>query len=323
MTSRRELLLGATAAGFAVFGQRLTAVMARASQPATPVSFPVPVGACDCHTHVYDPKQFPFWSGRTYTPESASVDEMRSLHSALHIDRVVIVNSAVYGTDNAVTIDAIRRLGPRARGIALIDEKTTDSQLDQLDRGGMRGIRVNFETFGIPDPATARKQLRTAVERLAGRGWHIQLYTRLSLLDALQDQIMSSPLPVVFDHFVLAQASLGLDQPGFGTLLSLLRTGNAYVKISAPYRISARPPDYVDAAPLAAALVAANPERVLWGSDWPHPDSTIVPGRRATDVTPLYQVDDGRVLNELARWTPDVDQRKKILVENPARLYGF
>jgi predicted TIM-barrel fold metal-dependent hydrolase len=126
---------------------------------------------------------------------------------------------------------------------------------------------------------------------------------------------------VVFDHFGGAQAALGVDQPGFGTLLKLVKSGKAYVKISAPYRSSTKAPDYPDVAPLAKALIAANLQRIVWGSDWPHPGPA--PGGNATAIAPLYQIDDGRVLNQLPVWAPDAAQRKTILVENPARLYGF
>lgn len=322
--SRRDLLLSAAAGMAGAFHESAVNVFADAPQPSTPVAFDVPTGACDCHTHVFcDPKRFPFWSGRSYTPEPASVPEMRALHRVLHMDRVVVVNPSVYGTDNGCTLDAIRQLGPRARGIAVIDGNISDAQLDQLSRGGIRGIRLNLETSGITDPAVARRQFQNAANRLAGRGWHIQINTRLPVVEALQEQVVDSPVPVVFDHFAQAQASLGTGQQGFEALLRVIRSGKAYVKISGAYRLSTHTPDYADVAPLAKALIAANPLRVLWGTDWPHPDSARVPGRTATDVAPLLRVDDGRVLNQLAVWVPDPAQRTTILVENPATLYGF
>jgi predicted TIM-barrel fold metal-dependent hydrolase len=162
------------------------------------------------------------------------------------------------------------------------------------------------------------------VERIKGRSkWHIQVYTRLSVIEGIKDLVMAAPMPTVFDHFGGAQGPLGVSQPGFDTLLTLVRTGKAYVKISAPYRSSTKAPDYPDVAPLAKALIAANPQRMLWGSDWPHPDSAQVSGRKFTDIAPLQQIDDGRVFNQLPVWAPDAAVRKTILVENPARLYGF
>lgn len=322
MISRRTLLTNA-AAGVMTFGRRAMPMLAKAAQPSTPVNFAIPAGACDCHTHIFgDPRRFAFAPTRTYTPEPASVQEMRSLHRALHVDRVVVVQPSVYGTDNSCTLDAIKQLGARARGVAVIDEKTADATLDEMNRAGIRGIRLNFSTAGINDPAAARRRFRWAVDRIKNRQWHIQINTRLAVIEAIKDEVMAVPLPIVFDHFGAAEASRGVQQPGFDTLLNLVRTGKAYVKISAPYSVSKRA-DYADVAPLAKALVDANVRRILWGTNWPHPDSAQVPGRKATDIAPLQQIDDGRVFNQLAVWVPDSAQRKTILVDNPAALYGF
>jgi predicted TIM-barrel fold metal-dependent hydrolase len=322
MVTRRELLIGMAAAGTAALIRPIESAWASASQPQTAVNFDVPPGACDSHTHIFgDPAQFPLASSRVYTPEQASIPEMRSLHKALHTDRVVIVNPTIYGTDNSCSLDAIKQLGPGARGVAVIDEKTTDADLDQMYRGGMRAIRLNLETQGQSDPVVAGQRFRVAVERAKGHKYHVQLYTRLSVIEAIKDQLAAAPVPVVFDHFGGALGSLGVQQPGFDALLNLVRTGKAYVKISAPYRSSTQAPDYPDVTPLAKALVAANPERILWGSDWPHPSQ--IPGRPVTEITPLFQIDDGRVLNLLPVWVPIAAQRKTILVENPARLFGY
>jgi predicted TIM-barrel fold metal-dependent hydrolase len=323
MLSRREVLIGTAAAGAAAL-IRGTTVFASAAQPSTPVNFDVPAGACDTHTHVFgDPQRFPFAAARAYTPEQASIAEMRALHRALHTERVVIVHPSVYGPDNSCTLDGMKQLGSNVRGIAVIDEKTTEAALDEMDRAGMRGIRVNLETSGQSDPAVSRQLFQEAVGRMKRRSrWHIQVYTRLSVIEAIKEQVMDAPVPVVFDHFGGAQAALGVSQPGFDTLLNLVRTGKTYVKISAPYRSSTQPPDYADVAPLAKALIAANPQHILWGSDWPHPASPVA-HRPVTDVTPLWQVDDGRIFNQLPIWAPDAALRKTILVENPAKLYGF
>jgi predicted TIM-barrel fold metal-dependent hydrolase len=149
------------------------------------------------------------------------------------------------------------------------------------------------------------------------------MYVGTPVISAIKDLVHASPVPVVFDHFGGAQASLGLSQPGFGDLLQLVRSGRAYVKISGAYRASAQAPDYPDIAPFARALISANPRRIVWGTDWPHPDSSQKPGRLATDVAPLYTIDDGRILNLLAAWVPDPAAQRLILVENPARLYRF
>jgi len=323
MLSRRGILQGAAAAGLAALASRPSELFGKAAQPSTAVNFAVPAGATDCHVHVYqDPQRFAYAPGRPYTPEVVTVDELRSLHRALHMDRVVVVQTTVYGTDNANTLDAIRQLGSRARGVAVIDENTPDSALDEMDRAGVRGIRINLETAGVTDPAAGRKRFQEAVERIRGRKWHIQIYARLSVIDGIREQVAAAPMPVVFDHFGGTQAALGVDQPGFASLLGLVRTGKAYVKISAAYRSSAKVPDYPDVTPIAKALVAANPRQIIWGSDWPHP-ATPVPGHKNTEITPLSQIDDGRILNLLPVWVPDPAVRKTILVENPGRLYGF
>jgi predicted TIM-barrel fold metal-dependent hydrolase len=318
MLNRRHLLLASIAAGVAMPSRTL---LAKAAQPSTPVNFDVPAGAVDSHTHIHDPEKFPFFAGRVYTPEPASPEEMAALHKALHIQRVVIVTPSVYGTDNRATVYGMKARGNDARGVAVIDDKTTDSELDALGQAGIRGIRINLATSGVSDPKIGRARFENAIARMKARGWHIQIYTDLPLIPAIKDLIATAPMPVVFDHFGGAQAALGLEQPGFADLLEVVKSGKAYVKISGAYRASNIAPDYPDAAPLARALIAANPDRIIWGSDWPHPNSSS--GKPAMELTPLYQIDDGRLLNLLPVWAPDAAVRKKILVDNPVKLYGF
>jgi predicted TIM-barrel fold metal-dependent hydrolase len=321
MLTRRAILLGSIAAGVTMNDR--TAV-AKAAQPATKVNFDLPAGACDCHTHIHgDPEKFPFFAGRVYTPEPASPEEMAALHKALHIERVVIVTPSVYGTDNSATLFGMKARGATARGVAVIDEKTPENDLDAFDQAGIRGIRLNLATSGTSDPAMGRQRFQAAVERVKGRNWHIQMYTNLAVISAIKDLVADSPVPVIFDHFGGAEAKLGPAQPGFTDLLHLLQSGNAYVKISGAYRSSDLAPDYGDVAPLARAMIAANSDRIVWGTDWPHPNSVTPPGRKPTEVTPLFQIDDGRLLNQLPVWAPDIAIRRKILVDNPARLYGF
>ncbi len=323
MPTRREILIQTAVAGAAILAGRVKSALAMASQPKTRVDFDVPDGACDCHTHVFgDPHRFPFFDGRTYTPESASVAELERMHRALHIERTVIVQPSVYGTDNSCTLDAIRKIGPNARGIAVIGDQTTTAQLDEMHRRGIRGIRINLETAGVEDPSIAKQRFKAATEIVKRRhDWHIQIYTSLGLIAALRDEIAASSVPVVFDHFGGLQAADGPHQPGLAALLALVESGKGYVKLSAPYRASKLAPDFSDVARFAKALVAANPRRVLWGTDWPHPQTKA--GRPAHEVTPLVQIDDGRDLNLFAKWVPDPAQRKMILADNPAHLYGF
>lgn len=297
---------------------------ARASQVSTPVNFAIPAHACDCHTHIFgDPARFPLFAGRTYTPETALPEEMSRLHAALHIQRVVIVTPSVYGTDNSATLYGMKARGANARGVAVIDEKTPASELNRLRRDGFRGIRLNLATGGKADPATGRRRFQAAAAQVKGLNWHIQMFASLAVIAGVRDLVLASDVPVVFDHFGGINAALGTDQPGFGDMVDLLRSGKAYVKISGAYRASTHGPDYADVAPFAKALIEANADRVLWGSDWPHPNTAISTDRKTTDIIPLLQIDDGRLLNQLPVWAPDVAVRTKILVENPARLYGF
>jgi len=316
MLTRRDILAGAAAL---VSSQ---ASYGKASQPATAVNFPVPPNSCDCHTHIFgDPKQFPLWSGRSYTPETALPAEMSALHRALHMARVVIVTPSVYGTDNSATLYGMKARRASARGVAVIDDHTSERDLDAMGAAGIRGIRLNLAASG-QTTAVARQLFQAAVVRMKSRGWHVQVYTNLAVISGIKDLVQSAPVPAVFDHFGGAQAAQGLEQPGFADLVELVRAGRAYVKISGAYRSSTQAPDYADVAPLAKALIAANADRVVWGSDWPHP-AGAAPGRPVTDVSPPFQIDDGRVLNQLAVWAPEPAIRRKILVDNPARLYGF
>ena len=299
-------------------------VLAKAAQPSTPVNFEIPAGACDCHTHIHpDPAKFPFFAGRVYTPELASPEEMTALHKALKIERVVIVTPSIYGTDNSATLFGMAARGPTARGVAVIDDKTSESDLDLMGKAGIRGVRLNLATGGVNDPNVARPRFTAAVERMKARGWHVQIYTNMPMITAVKDLLMASPVPVVFDHFGGAQAAKGVEQPGFSDLVDLVKAGKAYVKISGAYRASNAGPDFAECTPLAKALISANADRIVWGTDWPHPDSVTPAGKQITDVTPLFQIDDGRLLNQLAVWAPDAAVRKKILVDNPAQLYGF
>ncbi|MDI1262425.1 MAG: amidohydrolase family protein [bacterium] len=319
MLTPRSMLLASIAAGV-IMNDRT----AKAAQPATPINFDVPAGACDCHTHIHpDPAKYPFSSGRVYTPELALPEEMAELHKALRMERVVIVTPSIYGTDNSATLFGMAARGATARGVAVIDDKTSESDLDAMGKAGIRGIRLNLATGGVNDPTVGRPRFSAAVERIKARGWHVQLFTSLAMITAIKDLVLTSPVPVVFDHFGGARAALGVDQPGFADLVELVKSGKAHVKISGAYRASKLGPDYADATPLARQLISANPDRIVWGTDWPHPNSVTPAGKQVTDVTPLFQIDDGRLLNQLPVWTADAGIRKKILVDNPARLYGF
>lgn len=293
----------------------------------TDPGFDPPQGACDCHTHVFGPPdRFPFAPDRVYTPGVAAVESLAALHHALRLDRAVIVQPSPYGADNSCTVDGLQRLwkefGRQARAIAVIDRRTSDAELRALHDAGVRGVRVNLETSGVHDPAAARVLLEEAAARVAPLGWHVQTFTSLPVIAALRDVLARLPVPLVIDHFGRAQGALGPAQPGFDALLELVGSGQAYVKISAAYRISEQP-DHADVAPLARALIDANPDRVVWGTDWPHPGGHRRAPHERDEIEPFRPEDDGRALNRLQTWAPDAAVLRRILVDNPARLYDF
>ena len=280
-------------------------------------------GICDCHVHVYQPaSQFPFWPGRHYTPADAPIEDMLALHRAIGVQRAVIVHPSPYGTDNSSLLWLLDTLGANARGVAVIDEHTTPEDLATLHASGVRGTRLNLETRGQRDPDSARRQILRTVRQTAALGWHVQLFVDLSVIEGLHDTIMSLPSMVVFDHFGRLNAAAGMRQPGMDALLSLVHAGKAYVKLSAPYRISDLP-DYGDVAPFAHALIKANPDRMLWGSDWPNsfpPKGTV----RQPEVPEPFRAEDNlAAIRRLVEWAGSAGVARKILVDNPARLYEF
>jgi predicted TIM-barrel fold metal-dependent hydrolase len=286
----------------------------------TAPAFEVPRNACDSHTHVFGPdNKFPFSPKRLYTPGPASMEDLEALHRTLHVDRVVVVHPSPYGADNSCTVDAVRKLGHRARGIAVIDDTINDRALANMHASGIRGVRVNLESYGESDPTVAARHLQQAAQRVTHFGWHVQTYTNLGILEALYETILALPTRLVVDHFGRPQAARGTTQPGLEQFLALLRSGRVYVKISAAYRIS-QEPDYADAALIARAMIDANPERVVWGTDWPHPGAAK---RDPAVIEPFRPEDDGAALNRLAGWTKTRTELQKILVDNPARLYQF
>ena len=324
MLSRRTVLLGGVMAGAAGMLRRTGVVEAAASQPITKINFDVPSGATDCAVHVFgDTKRHPYWQGRTYTPEPATVAELKQVMRAIGFDRVVVVQASTYGTDNSCVVDSIRELGSGARGVAVIDEKTTEASLDDMHRGGIRGIRLSLGNQGGTDPAATRQLLRVAAERMKNRkGWSMLISGSPATFAVVRDEIASVTVPIVIDHFGEPRVEDGVGQPGFATVLNLVKSGKAYVKLSNADNL-ARKADLSDMTPYAKALIAANPERIVWGTAWPHPSAGTVPGRKSTDLAVHRAVDDGRVMNMLPVWAPDAAVRKMILVDNPARLYGF
>jgi predicted TIM-barrel fold metal-dependent hydrolase len=303
---------------------------AKAPQPSTPVNFDMPSGACDCHVHIFGPQdRFPMVAKRLNTPPLALPEELVAMHRFCHYERVVVVTPSNYGTDNHATLYGMAAFPGTARGVAVIDENTTEEELNKLRACGVRGIRLGFAMASITDPGPAQKSLKFAIDRAKAYGWHIQLYADPKLLGALKETFAAAPVTFVFDHFGGITAEFGLEQPGLADILELVRSGKAYVKIG-PDRAWAYPdpgprakPNYAAIVPIAKAFIAANPDRIVWGTDWPHPCAVLAPGKKVTDLTPDYPIDDGDVLNQLPIWAPDAAIRQKILVTNPARLYDF
>ena len=323
MLTRREVLVGGLLAGASGLVRDAGVAHATAAQPRTKVTFAVPPGATDCATHIYnDPKRHPFFEGRTYTPEPATVPELKQMMRALNLERVVVVQASTHGTDNAIVLDSIRELGAGARGVAIIDEKTTDASLDDMHRGGVRGIRLMLGNQGATDLAAARERLRVAGGRLKNRkGWSALVSGSPATWEALRADLAAFPATIVIDHFGEPRVADGVGQAGFTAVLSLVKSGKAYVKLSNADTLTQS--DMSDVTPYAKALIAANPQRAVFGTAWPHPSANAPAGRKSTDLALHRQTDDGQVMNMLAVWAPDAALRKMILVDNAARLYDF
>lgn len=282
----------------------------------------LPEGACDCHVHVFGPpERYPFAPDRVYTPGEADEEMLLALHGRLGIDRVVLVQPSPYGFDNARMIAALARLGERARAVAVVSADAPEQELIALKATGVSGLRLNVDTAGVVDPAAVWTALATQSDRCARLGWHTQILTRLSVIEALESRIATLPAPLVIDHFGRPDIDGAIDQPGFPALLRLLGTGNVWVKLSSIGRLCAsRPQDRI--APFVRALVETRPDRLVWGSDWPHTGG----GRNKRsihEIEPFSEVDDAASLAALSRAIGDHATLHRILVGNPARLYRF
>lgn len=289
------------------------------------VAVAMPRGACDCHVHVFGAAgQYTFAENRTFMPSPATVDDLVAFQSALDVDRAVIVQASPQGTDTRCltdTLAALRQRGRQARGVAVVSPQATAAELRALHTEGVRGLRVNLQSFGITAPALAAEALRQSAQQARGMGWHVQIYAQLTVIAALADTLADLGVPVAVDHFGLAHASGGLAQKGFPELLALVKAGNVWVKLSAPYRITDHPQGD-DGVSIARALIDAHPDHMLWGTDWPHTNPLPGVPRLRDRPDPLRPIDDGAQFNVFARWT-SAHERQRILVDNPARLYDF
>ncbi|WP_371056631.1 amidohydrolase family protein [Rhodosalinus sp. K401] len=269
----------------------------------------MPALACDCHAHIFSGSaEALLITPRTYTPSPAPLVSYRKMLDTLGIARGVIVQPSVYGTDNSVTLAAVAEAGEAFRAVVVVDDSVTLSELKALHHKGARGARVNL----LFASDTRVDDLSGLSHKLADMDWHLQLLVNLADIPDIEALVRQLPVPVVFDHLGHVPAPEGIRSEGFQALLYLLSDEKAWVKLSGAYRLTdSHDVAYPDVAPLARALVAANPEHLVWGSDWPHPHIT----------GPMPN--DGDLIDLLADWVSDDGQRNRILVANPARLYGF
>ncbi len=294
----------------------------------------LPRSTVDTHVHVFDPARFAYAAGRSYTPGPADVGALCACHDRLGVERVVLVQPSVYGSDNTCLLDALRRLGaPRARGVAVVDlQRGTPADLDELHRLGVRGIRLNLAVRHETDAQRVRAELAQAAALIQRPDWHVQIHAAAQLLPVIGDLLAEFRVPLVLDHFAGLQAA---DAPSpsaqasgpLARLLDLLATGRVYVKLSAFYRASAQPEPHRDLLALTRRLIAARPDRLLWGSDWPHTGGGAgEAGRNPDRIEPFRAVDLAASLGLLATLTEgcgDAGLLRQLLVDNPARLYGF
>jgi predicted TIM-barrel fold metal-dependent hydrolase len=284
----------------------------------------LPAGACDCHTHVIGPREiYPMVDDRHYTPGPASLEDLR-VHLEQHdLQRVVIIQPSVYGTDNRCLVDSLTRMHGAARGVAVLDADANDATLLELHGVGVRGLRMNLESSGTRDPSVAHEPLAQWADRIASLGWHLQIFADLATIVALADRLVAMPVPIVLDHFAMVRAQMQASDDLGRALLDLVASGRVYAKLSAPYRLPASSQAERDDTALrwARILVEAAPDRMLWASDWPHTDRE--PGKAPHDVSRYRALPEDALDRSITSWLPDAASRQRVLVDNPARLYDF
>jgi predicted TIM-barrel fold metal-dependent hydrolase len=288
--------------------------MAADAQPRAP-SAKLPPGACDCHAHICGPATtYPYDAERIYTPPDATIESYRHLLATLGVERAVLIQPSVYGTDNRAMLAALAAAGPGFRGVAVVEPTIPARDVEALHRAGIRGVRLNLVDRREGRNAVPVEMVRALTERIAPFGWHIEFLVNLDEAAGFADAVAGLKVPIVLGHlgYPHAGARDWIKAPAFAGLLALLAGGRCWVKLTGPYRISGAadmPYEDVDAA--AAALAQAAPGRLIWGSDWPHV------------MMKKPMPNDGALCDLLARWIPDAQTRTRVLVENPMELYGF
>jgi predicted TIM-barrel fold metal-dependent hydrolase len=275
-------------------------------------SFAVPRNACDTHAHVCGPAaRYPYWPQRIYTPPDALLADYRHMLDTLGIERAVLVQPSVYGTDNRAMLDAIAADPQRLRGVAVVEAGITAAEIESLHAQGVRGVRCNIVDLKDGKGVLPMEALRSLASRVAPFGWHMEFLMHVDEFPDLDRQLCALPVPLVFGHLGYVNVARGLRTEGFEALLRLARGGKAWVKLTGPYRLTSSELPYAEVDEFAARLVEAAPQRLVWGSDWPHVTmKTAMPN-------------DGALFDVFARWVPDAALRQRILVDNAAQLYGF
>jgi predicted TIM-barrel fold metal-dependent hydrolase len=316
MLARRVFLknaastLALAASGGTLAVRALDAQQVPNSSGTAPAKLKAPAGACDCHHHIYDVVRFPPPPSASSKPvPDARLEEFRMLQRRIGTSRNIIVTPSAYVTDNRVTLDAIARLGGNARGVAVVRPTITDAELKKLADGGIRGIR-----FSLTDPsnsATSNDMIEPLSKRVNSLGWHVQINMTADQIAAAADLWNRLPSAIVFDHMGHVPQPAGLSHPVFNVIRRLVDKGRTWVKLSVTYdNTKDGPPGYADITKVAQAYIKAAPERMVWGSNWPHPNETKKP-------------DDAALFDLMLQWAPDEVTRNRILVQNPQALYGF
>jgi predicted TIM-barrel fold metal-dependent hydrolase len=270
-------------------------------------AFKLPPGAVDCHMHIYDDR-FPSAPGTTLRPPNASIEQYRKVQARLGVQRNVVVTPSTYGTDNSCTLDALKRFGPNARGVAVVDTSVTDAQLVEMNTAGIRAIRFNLSYPG----ATTLDMLAPLASRINALGWHIELVVQGAKLPELEQHLLTLPCPLVIDHIAHVPQPGGMQSDAMRTAQRLVDKGNTWITLSGPYvDTKTGAPAYADVEPVAKTFISMAPERTLWGTDWPHPTEKA------------HKPDDAALVDTIAAWIGRADWQHMIFVANPVKLYGF
>jgi predicted TIM-barrel fold metal-dependent hydrolase len=273
----------------------------------------LPKLSCDTHAHILGPiAKFAYSPARVYTPPDCLLSDYQKMLVTLGVERAVLVQPSVYGSDNTVILEALRVAGSAFRGVAVVDDHISDTELAQLNTAGVRGVRVNIVDVKDRKPGTLpMAELTALAKRIAPMGWHMEFLMHCDEFPDMDRTFADFPVNIVLGHLGYMKCDKGLNDPGFQALLRLMQAGKAWVKFTGPYRISTQAMPHADTNAYAHALIAANAQRVLWGSDWPHV------------MVKSAMPNDGDICDLLSSWIPDAATREQVLVKNPAKLYGF